>query len=175
MARTPDDRRPMVITRQIDYFEIGVFGICALYGVITLARYQDLAATSVKMYPGMGGVIFLGGLVAGGATGLVSYAFKTIIGPKLEVAGLTLLVVLCLTYSLWTPFSVGLRGIGLLLFMGILIAIPGFFTRRRILRYIQRVELIEKDHSLLGVEENESHAEGNNGMDHRRFWRRWGK
>jgi hypothetical protein len=46
-------------------------------------------------------------LVVSGATGLVSFAFKMIKGPKLELAGLTLPVVPCLAYSSWASFAVG--------------------------------------------------------------------
>lgn len=160
MSDNVDKKKTMVIPRPVDYFEVGVFGVCALYGVITLVRYQDLAATSVKMYPGYGGIVFLALLVAGGATGLVSFTIKTIMGPKLELAGLTLLVVLCIAYSLWTPFSVGTRGIGLLLFMGILIAIPGYFTRRRLARYIDEVEALQTNRRMGGEES------GNRDTDH---------
>jgi hypothetical protein len=166
-----DNRATVVITRPVDYFEIGVFVICVLYGVITLTRYQELASNAVKLYPGVGGVIFLVVLVVGGATGLVSFAFKTIKGPKLELAGLTLLVVFCLAYSLWASITVGARGIGLLLWMGILIAGPGYLTRRRLARYIHRLESIEND-SRLGGKENGSHAKDDHGVDHRRFRRR---
>lgn len=144
MAQIPRKSNPVVIPRRIDYFEVGVFSICALYGIIALSSYSTLAATAIRMYPGWGGRLFLALLIAGGATGLISYAFKTIMGPRLELAGLTLLVLLCIAYSLWTPFSVGLRGIGLLLFMGVLIAIPGFFTCRRIGRDIGELEAIEE-------------------------------
>lgn len=171
MSESADKLPPTVIARRVDYFEVGVFGICALYGTITLTSFQELAATSVKMYPGIGGVAFLAMLVVGGATGLISYAFKTIIGPKLELAGLTLLVLLCIAYSLWTPFSVGLRGIGLLLFMGVLIAIPGFFTCRRLSRYIDEVEAIEHYHRM-GGEESENDADSD-AMGSRRGRRRW--
>ena len=145
MAQIPGINDPVVIPRRIDYFEVGVFSICAAYGIMALASYSTLAATAIRMYPGWGGRLFLALLVAGGATGLISYAFKTIMGPRLELAGLTLLVLLCIAYSLWTPFSVGLRGIGLLLFMGVLIAIPGYFTCRRIRRDIGALEAIEEN------------------------------
>lgn len=167
-----DNQGTVVITRPIDYFEVGVFVICVLYGVITLSRYQELASNAVKLYPWPGGVIFLTALVVGGATGLISFTFKTIKGPKLELAGLTLLVVFCLAYSLWASFAVGARGVGLLLWMGILIAGPGYFTRRRLARYIHRLESIESDDSRLGGKESGSHAKDNHGVDHRRFRRR---
>jgi len=172
MAQNSGERKVMVISRPVDYFEVGAFGICAFYGVIALSKYQELAATSIKMYPGAGGVIFLFLLIVGGATGLVSFAFKTITGPRVELAGLTLLVILCLAYSVWTPFSVGVRGIGLLLFMGILIGIPGIFTRRRLIRYINRLESIE-GHSRLGEREGNARATDTHAMGHRVFRRWW--
>lgn len=164
-------RQTVVIPRPVDYFEIGAFAICALYGVLTLPWYQQLAATSLKAYPGGGGIIFLVLLVAGGATGLISYRFKTIKGPKLELAGLTLLVVLCIAYTVWTPIAVGVRGIGLILFMGVLIAIPGFFTRKRLIRYIHQLESIESSQGL-GGEESGASAKDTAGMGDRIFRRR---
>lgn len=169
-APTPSDR--VVIPRRVDYFEVGVFGVCCLYGAITMARYQDLAATSVKMYPGVGGMVFLVMLAVGGLTGLISFGFKTIMGPKLELASLTLLVLLCIAYSLWTPFSVGMRGIGLLLFMGILIAVPGYFTSRRLSEYIRNLEAIERGQQLGGRESGIS-DDASNAMDSRRSRRWW--
>lgn len=147
MSDTPRKVEPVVIPRPVDYFELGVFVFCVLYGAISLAQYSQVAATSVKLYPGWGGVAFLALLVAGGATGLVSYLFKTIKGPRLELAGLTLLVLLCIAYALWTPFSVGLRGIGLMLSMTTLIAVPGYCTVRRLRKYISDVEAIARNHS----------------------------
>lgn len=134
----------LAVVRTIDYFEVGAFALCALYGVIALTRYDEVAATSVKMYPGKGGAIFLALLAIGGGTGLFSFTMRTIRGLKLELAGLTLLVPLCLAYVVWTPFSVGWRGLGLVLFMGTLIGIPGFFTRRRLKKYIENLEALAR-------------------------------
>jgi hypothetical protein len=145
MSRKPNSE--LTVIRVIDYFEVGSFAICTLYGLIALVRYDQVAAASVKMYPGAGGVIFLAMLTLGGATGLFSYGFHTITGLKLELAGLTLLIPLCIAYAVWTPFSVGIpRGLGLILFMGVLIGIPGFFTRRRLKRYIANLESTQRRH-----------------------------
>ncbi len=135
-----DHGRKLAVVRTIDHFEVGAFALCALYGTIALVRYNDVAATSVKMYPGLGGMIFLALLAIGGGTGLFSFTLRTIRGLQLELASLTLLVPLCLAYVVWTPFSVGLRGLGLVLFMGVLIGLPGFFTRRRLKKYIENLE-----------------------------------
>lgn len=171
MSRAPAGGRTVVIPRPVDYFEIGVFATCLISGVTTLIRYQDLAAASVKLYPWGAGVVFLIALVAGGATGLISYAFKTIMGPKLELAGLTLLVAFCLAYTVWTPIAVGMRGINLILFMGVLIWIPGLFTRNRLKRYIRDLESIEGKHSL-GGRESEGSATNASTMGNRRVRRR---
>lgn len=161
------------IPRHIDYFEVGAFAICALYGVITLIRYDHLGtASALKLYPWGGGIVYLGMLIIGGITGLVGHVLRSLMGLKLELAGLTLLVLLCLAYTLWTPFSVGWAGIGLVLFMGILIAVPGFFARRRLAKYIDKVEAIQRDRET-GGEESGSIAAGDNsvpGRDHRRWW-----
>lgn len=142
MSQVNQGRVPMVIPRPIDYFEVYVSIFCIIWGGVSLARYSQVAATSVKMYPGWGGVAFLVLLVVGGATVLASFLFKTILGPRLEQAGLTSLVILCLAFGLWTPFSVGARGLGLLLSLVILIAAPGLHTLRRLRKYIRAVEAI---------------------------------
>lgn len=160
------------IPRHVDYFEVGVFAICALYGVITLIRYDQLAAaSSLKQYPGWGGIIYLVLLTVGGLTGLAGHTLRSLMGLKLELAGLTLLVMLCLAYTLWTPLSVGWAGIGLVLFMGILVAVPGYFARRRLAKYIDKVEAIQQFRAM-GGEESGDLATNSNAMGSRRHWRR---
>lgn len=159
------------IPRHVDYFEVGVFAICALYGTVTMIRYDQLASISLKAYPGWGGMIYLALLTTGGITGLAGHTLKSLMGLKLELAGLTLLVLLCLAYTVWTPFSAGLRGFGLLLFMGILIAVPGYFTRRRLAKYIDKVEAIQRDRQL-GGEESGSIVSNSDSMGGRLNWRR---
>lgn len=146
MPQVNPRRTPIVIPRPVDYFEVYVSIFCIVWGGVSLARYSQVAATSVKMYPGWGGVAFLVLLVVGGATVLVSFLFKTILGPRLEQAGLTSLVILCLAFGLWTPFSVGARGLGLLLSLVILIAAPAWHTLRRLRKYIKRLEAIDDRH-----------------------------
>lgn len=165
MARAHDNRLTVVISRPVDYFEVGVFAICFIYGVLALARW-DLAAMSLKLFPWSGGVVFLSALVAGGATGLISYGFKTIMGPRLELAGLTLLVSFCLAYTVWTPIVLGERGIGLVLFMGLLIWIPGLFERKRLKKYITRLESIEGN-STTSQKESGKRAADTSPMGHR--------
>lgn len=173
MSDNPETRHRVVIPRRVDYFEVGVFGFASLYGTITFLNYSHLASRSTQLYPGVGGKAFLVMLAVGGITGLVSFAFKTIMGPKLELASLTLLVLLCIAYTLWTPFSVGIQGIGLLLSLALLIAVPGYFTRRRLVRYVHELEAIEKDHATGGEESGT--REPSNAVDRRntrRWWRR---
>lgn len=135
---------PVVIVRPVDYFEIGVFIYALLWGVVSIVRY-DVAASALRMYPGHGGFLFLCLLILGGVIGLYSWTLKTITGPRLERAALTFLALLCLAYVVWTPFSVGVRGITLLLAMAILIAGPGAFKARRLSREIRKMEeLAEK-------------------------------
>lgn len=133
----------VVIVRPIDYFEIGVFLYSTAWGVVSLIRF-DLAAMSLRAYPGQGGRIFLVLLIIGGVIGLYSWTVKTINGPRLERAALTFLSLLCLAYVVWTPFSVGVRGISFLLAMAVLIAGPGGFKVRHLSRSIQSMEEIAK-------------------------------
>jgi hypothetical protein len=159
----------IVIPRRVDYFEVGIFAYASLYGVVSIVNYGELAARSVRVYPGIGGVVFLALLAVGGLTGLISFAYKTITGPKLELASLTLLVVLCIAYSLWTPFSVGWQGIGLILSMALLIAGPGYFACKRLAKYIHELEDIQDKHRMGGEESGTSDT--NHAMDSRYSWR----
>lgn len=134
----------VVIVRPFDYFEIGVFLYATLWGVVSLFRY-DLAASSLRAYPGHGGLIFLALLIIGGVIGLYSWTLKTITGPRLERSALTFLSLLCLAYVVWTPFSVGVRGISFLLAMAILIAGPGGLKARRLTREIRKMEEIAEE------------------------------
>lgn len=164
------------IPRHVDYFEVGAFGVCALYGLITLVRYDQLASIALKAYPSPGGLIYVTLLTAGGVTGLAGHVLKSLTGLRLELAGLTLLVLLCVAYTLWTPFSAGWRGVGLLMFMGILIAVPGFFARRRLAKYIHKVEDIQNERQAGGGESEgrgiNSGSDSMGGRTHRRWWSR---
>lgn len=134
----------VVFIRPFDYFEMAVFLYSTAWGVVSLSRY-DLAASSLRAYPGLGGPIFLVLLIIGGVIGLYSWTLKTITGPRLERAALTLLSLLCLAYVVWTPFSVGVRGISFILAMAILIAGPGALKTRRLTREIRRMEEIAQE------------------------------
>lgn len=134
---------PVVIVRPVDFFEIGVFSYATLWGVVSLTRY-DLATNALRMYPGHGGLVFLCLLVLGGLVGLYSWTMKTITGPRLEQAALTFLAFLCLAYVVWTPFSVGARGMTFLLAMAILIAGPGAFKARRLGHEIKEMQAVAK-------------------------------
>lgn len=131
----------VVIVRPVDFFEIGVFCYAILWGVFSLIRY-DVATNALRMYPVGGGLIFLSLLVLGGLVGLYSWTLKTITGPRLERAALTFLAFLCLAYVVWTPFSVGVRGMTLLLAMAILIAGPGAFKARRLGHDIKEMQAL---------------------------------
>jgi hypothetical protein len=137
---TSDGR--LVIGREIEPFEVAVLTISLMYGLVATFRY-DLAATSVRMYPGYGGRFFLVLLALGGLVGLMGVLNRSRWGMRLEGAGLTLLSILGLAYGLWTPFSVGARGVGLLLFLGVLLFVPSAVLARRLRRYLRRAEEME--------------------------------
>lgn len=163
--------QPVTFVRTVEPFRIAVYLFAVLWGSLTILNFGQSANSAIRQYPGMGGWIFLVLLTIGGATSLLSYLMKTVVGLKVEVAGLTLLILLCLAYTVWTPFSVGfLRGLGLQLSMLILIAIPGYFVRRAMVRYISSLEQLEQQHA--GGKESGSNAV-NSGRVDRRDYRRW--
>lgn len=132
----------LVIGREIEPFELAVLGLSLLYGLLGTFRY-DLAATSIRMYPGYGGRIFLVLLALGALVGLMGVVNRSRWGMRLEAAGLFLLSILGLSYAIWTPFSVGSRGLGLLLFLGVLLFAPSVFLALRLRRYLRRAEELE--------------------------------
>lgn len=140
MTETPDGR--LVIGREVEPFEVSVLVMSLLYGLLGTFKYE-LAATSIRMYPGYGGRIFLVLLALGALVGLMGVVNRSRWGMRLEGAGLTLLSVLGAGYALWTPFSVGARGIGLLLFLGLLLFFPSAVLAWRLRRYLRRAEALE--------------------------------
>lgn len=140
MTETPDGR--LIVGREIEPFEVGVLTMSLLYGLLGTFKY-DLAATSIRLYPGYGGRIFLVLLASGALLGLMGVANRSRWGMRLEGAGLSLLSILGLGYALWTPFSVGARGIGLLMFLGLLLFGPSLFLALRLRRYLRRAESLE--------------------------------
>lgn len=136
----PDGR--LVIGREIEPFEVAVLVMSLLYGLLGTFKY-DLAATSIRMYPGYGGRIFLVLLALGALIGLMGVVNRSRWGMRLEGAGLTLLSILGLAYAIWTPFSVGARGIGLLMFLGLILFVPSLILALRLRRYLLRAEALE--------------------------------
>lgn len=118
----------VVIRSGREPFEVSLMSVCLAYGLVALIFYNKMAATSLRLYPAPGGMIFLGLLAIGAAVtlyGLFGPGWRTVHGVHIERAGLVMLTGLCASYAVWTPFSVGARGTGLLLFLGIAVAIPG--------------------------------------------------
>ncbi len=132
--------RLLAIPREPEPSEVAVLGICLLYGVIGSVWYEQVASAAVRSYPGIGGRTFVAGLAVGGVTALYGLAQPTLRGMRLERAGLWLLVSLCLAFTAWSPFATTARGIGLMIYMGILVTVPSFFVARRRGRQIRAVE-----------------------------------
>lgn len=140
VTETPDGR--LIIGRETEPFEAAVLAMSLLYGLLGTFKY-DLAATSIRMYPWYGGRIFLVLLALGALVGLMGLLNRSRWGMRLEGAGLSLLSILGLAYAIWTPFSVGTRGFGLILFLGILLFAPSLVLALRLRRYLKRVEALE--------------------------------
>lgn len=132
--------RVIALPRERSPFQVCVLAVGLLYAIVTTIWYGSLAATSVKMFPAPGGRIFLVLLGLGCGSTLVGLWQRGIQGLQVERAGLWLLVCLCLSYTLWTPFAVGVRGIGLMLWMGILLALPSAIVAVRLGRQIKDAE-----------------------------------
>lgn len=140
MTETPDGH--LVIGREVEPFEVSVLAVSLLYGLLGTFKYE-LAATSIRMYPGYGGRVFLVLLALGALVALMGVANRSRWGMRLEGGGLTLLSVLGAGYALWTPFSVGSRGLGLLLFLGLVLFFPSALLAWRLRRYLRRAQMLE--------------------------------
>lgn len=141
MTLTPEGR--LVIGREINPYEVSVLALSLAYGLMGTVRF-DLAATSIRMYPSPGGRVFLVLLAFGALVALTGLLNRSRWGLKVQAGGQTLLACLGAGYALWTPFSVGTRGIGLLLFLGILLFAPSAFLAVRLRRYLRRAEQLER-------------------------------
>jgi hypothetical protein len=122
---------PLAVPREVEPFQVATLFLSLFYGVVASAWYEQVASTSIKLYPGPGGRIFLAGLVLGSLTALLGIRNKTLRGIRVERSGLLLLALWGSLYAVWTPFAIGWRGLGLILWMGLLISVPGYIVARR--------------------------------------------
>lgn len=123
-------------------FEVSMLIVSLIYGVSGLAFYDKIAATSVRLYPAPGGIIFLAAMAFGALVTLVGLFGPHRRDPRgvyVEAAGLVMLTGLCLSYAAWTPFSTGVRGTGLMLYLGIAIAFPGMWRLLQIRQFLRAV------------------------------------
>lgn len=139
MSVTDGKGRLVAVVREPEPFEVMVAWTAMLYGVVCSLDYS-LAATAIRTYPFFGGRVFLAGMALAALTILVGVMRRSEVGMKIERAGLLLLSTLACGYLLWAPFAVGKRGIGLMLFLGLVMAVPSFIVARRLGKYIQDVE-----------------------------------
>jgi hypothetical protein len=141
MSITDGEGRVLALPRERDPFMVCVLAVCVLYASIALVFYDQLAATSIRMYPYFGGRVFLVLLGLGSLTASIGVHLRSVTGMRAERAGLNLLAVVCATYALWTPFAIGSRGLPLILFMGVMIAVPSYVAARRLGRQIRQAEV----------------------------------
>lgn len=152
MTVTPDGT--VLIGRDPEPYEITVLILGFLYGIICTFRY-DLAATSIRTYPGIGGRVFLVLLAFSSFVGLVGLASRSMTGIRLEGSALTLQACLGLAYSMWTPFVVGTRGLGLILFLGLILTIPSTFVALRLRRYLRKADEVARRLAEQAAEQKE--------------------
>jgi hypothetical protein len=135
-----DNDGHVLAERQVDPFEAGVLVLCLLYGGLGLAWFDRFAGRAVKLYPYIGGRVFLAMLFIGSVTALLGLTRSTVTGLRLERAGLWLLVSLGAGYAVWTPLAVGWSALSVILFFGILLFVPGAVVAWRRGRLIAQVE-----------------------------------
>jgi hypothetical protein len=118
-----------------DEFKLAVLGISLSYGLLCTIGYEKFTATSIKLFPGIGGRIFVGALAVGAAIALYGVLHGGIRGLLVERAGMLILAGMSLGYAAWVPAAIGTRGLGLLLFLGILVGGPAAVRVWRIYRW----------------------------------------
>jgi hypothetical protein len=121
-------------------FEVSILLVCLLYGVAGLAFYNRVSSTSIRLYPAPGGFIFLAALAVGAVValyGLFGRHWQTAQGVRTERAGLVMLTGMSVAFAAWTPFAVGARGVNILLFLGVAVAVPCVWRLCQIGRFLQ--------------------------------------
>lgn len=141
MSITDGDGRVLALPRERDPFMVCVLAVCFLYSILALVFYGAMASTSIRAYPPFGGRAFLTLLGAGSLTALVGLQVRTMTGMRVERAGLNLLALTCASYAVWSPFVVGPRGLSLILYMGVMIAVPSYLVARRLGRQLHQAEV----------------------------------
>jgi uncharacterized membrane protein len=126
-----DERGRVFVTRQREPFELAVLGLSLAYGLVCTVDYS-VAATAIRTYPFYGGRVFLALLIIGASTALIGLVRNTVAGMRWEKAGLWLLAAVGAGYFAWAPFAIGWRGVGLMLFLGLLLALPSAWVARRL-------------------------------------------
>lgn len=139
MAISDARGRVIAVAREREPYELAVLALCLAYAAVCSWDFE-LAATAIRTYPFYGGRVFLGLLVLGAGTALAGALRNTLTGMKLEKAGLSLLASVCAGYLVWAPFAIGWRGIGLMLFLGALGALPAVVVARRLGRIVDAAE-----------------------------------
>lgn len=130
----------MLAPRPVDPFEVGTLVLCLLYGLAGIALYDRLNLRTIKLYPFIGGRVFLAALAIGSATALLGLLRNNLRGLRLERAGLWLLVSLGASFALWTPFTAGTGGVSMLVSFGILLFAPGALVAYQRGQLIKRIE-----------------------------------
>lgn len=98
-------------------FQVAILAACALYGVIALVAYDELASTSVKALGPASGHLFLASLGACAGTALTGVSMHSVIGVFVERAGMIGMSLVCFAFAAVSALTVGGPATGFVLLM----------------------------------------------------------
>lgn len=117
-----EGQEPVQIRSGFEPFAVTLITACLLWSGTSLAALSKIASTTTRSLPAWSVYVFFTAMVLGTATMLTGVVLErvkaSLLGVYVERAGLTGLMGLCLTYSVWVWTATGVRGLGFVYLMG---------------------------------------------------------
>lgn len=115
-------QRPVEVRIGFEPFQVSMLAAFGLWGGTMLVALSSVQGATSSAFPQWGAYLFFGAMLAGTATTLVGVAYEIFrhdfFGLYVERAGLTMLMGLSLSYSIWVQYVVGVRGLPFAYLMG---------------------------------------------------------
>lgn len=116
-----DGQPPVQVRSGFEPFAVTLISALLLWSTTTLLALSEVSGTTAQAFPKWAVYVFFGGMVIGALTFLSGIALErlraTTLGVHIERAGLTGLLGLALTYSVWVWMVSGVRGLSFIYLM----------------------------------------------------------